>query len=129
MALMCESIDDASIIMAMELLANSNYEKSFMHILMLLKKYGKLFVKYKEFNHVNFKSLLTYFNLDKESVKGLGLMRLTNILKDNKKFTRANVQIIQTLCTTDYINFDNKNISEYYIQGPCLKIEAEQFDS
>jgi hypothetical protein len=129
LVLMCASEDDASIIMTMELLANSNYEKSFMYILMILKKYGKSFIKYKEFNHVNFKSLLSYFNLDKESVKSMSLMTLTNILKDNKKFTRANVQAITTLCTVDYINFDNANIKQYYIPGPCLKIEAEEFDS
>lgn len=61
-----ESKQDSDITVAMEIMANCDFEKSAFYNLMLLKSYYRdVFFYNKARNHVNFKSLLNYYNVGK----------------------------------------------------------------
>ena len=49
--------------MAMEIMANSNYVDSALYLLMLLEEYGHRIADCNTKNHVNFKSMVSYFGL------------------------------------------------------------------
>jgi hypothetical protein len=49
--------------MAMEIMANSNYVESALYLLMLLEEYGAQIANCHTKNHVNFKSMVSYFSL------------------------------------------------------------------
>jgi len=111
--------------MLMQLVANCNYEKSTAYILMLLKEFGKEIVAHKFVDSVNFRSVLNFFNLNKGDLNKLGIDELAKILKSKSMFTRRNVQIIQSLCQGDYINYSN---STYFVPGPTISKSFTKFD-
>ena len=59
---MFESSDEDNHILAMEIMANSHYEKSVLYLLMLIADYSGIISNTHTRNHVNFKSMLAYFN-------------------------------------------------------------------
>lgn len=58
-----ESTDQENVKLAMECLANCDYKKSALQVLLLLRKYGQKIYNVKSKDHVNFRSLLTYFSI------------------------------------------------------------------
>jgi hypothetical protein len=60
---MFKSSDRDNHIMAMEIMANSNYVESALYLLMLLEEYGHRIADCNTKNHVNFKSMVSYFGL------------------------------------------------------------------
>jgi hypothetical protein len=60
---MFKSSDKDNHIMAMEIMANSNYVESALYLLMLLEEYGHRIADCNTKNHVNFKSMVSYFGL------------------------------------------------------------------
>jgi hypothetical protein len=60
---MFKSSDQDNHIMAMEIMANSNYVESALYLLMLLEEYGHRIADCHTKNHVNFKSMVSYFSL------------------------------------------------------------------
>jgi hypothetical protein len=60
---MFKSSDQDNHIMAMEIMANSNYVESALYLLMLLEEYGHRIANCHTKNHVNFKSMVSYFGL------------------------------------------------------------------
>ena len=59
---MFESSDDDNHILAMEIMANSHYENSILYLLMLISEFHYTISNTHTKNHVNFKSMLAYFN-------------------------------------------------------------------
>lgn len=59
---MFESSDNDNHILAMEIMANSHYENSVLYLLMLLSDFSNVISNTHTKNHVNFKSMLAYFN-------------------------------------------------------------------
>jgi hypothetical protein len=59
---MFESSDDDNHILAMEIMANSHYENSVLYLLMLISDFSHVISNTHTKNHVNFKSMLSYFN-------------------------------------------------------------------
>jgi hypothetical protein len=60
---MFKSSDQDNHIMAMEIMANSNYVESALYLLMMLEEYGHRIANCHTKNHVNFKSMVSYFGL------------------------------------------------------------------
>lgn len=68
---MFKSSDQDNHIMAMEIMANSNYVESALYLMMLLEEYGYQISNCHTKNHVNFKSMVSYFNLRVRDVDSL----------------------------------------------------------
>ena len=58
---MFESSDEDNHVLAMEIMANSKYEDSILYLLMLISEYSYRINVSNTRNHVNFKSMLSYF--------------------------------------------------------------------
>ncbi len=66
---MLDSSDTDNHILAMELMANSNYKDSLYYLVNLFKKYNSHFMNSPTLNHVNFKSLLSYLGVTKHTMR------------------------------------------------------------
>ena len=75
---MFESSDQDNHIMAMEIMANSNYIDSALYLLLLLEGYAERIGDCHTRNHVNFKSMVSYFTL---AVKEIGWLNPDKIAK------------------------------------------------
>ena len=117
------SIDQENLVLMTELMANADFDKSFVYLLFLLKEFGPAIYPTKAADHVNFKSLLTYLGVTKKRIPHLQLKDLTLALQKHGKFTRTNVQRITTLCADDVINYEH--LHPMYQAGPVLKADSE----
>jgi hypothetical protein len=107
------------LVLMMELMSNSDFEKSVVYLLFLLKEFGKTIINLTESNHVNFKSLLSYLGITSKTTEQLDINTITAILKKHNKFTKSNVITMTALCTRDYIDYSDNNCM--WIKGPVLK--------
>ena len=119
---MARSKDTENIILVMELMSNADYDKSFLYLSLLLKEYADEMAPLKEASHVNFKSLLNYFELDHRDLSGVTIESLTKTMKKLGKFTRTNVQRLTQLYG---VESSHDFSSEHYITGPVLNPELE----
>lgn len=127
--LMGQSNNSENIVLMMELIANADFEKSFVYLLALLKRFRSKIIKQTEIQHVNFRGLLNFFGLDERKYKGgrytsdpITLEFVSESLRSNNQFTRENIQIITPLFTSREFK-DN----QYFTLGPVLKKDAEQY--
>lgn len=111
-------------VLMMELMSNCDFEKSIVSLLFLLKEFGPNIKNYKEANHVNFKSLLSFLNIDQSNLNQIDLVTITRILREHKKFTKTNAMKLSSLFADDYINYsDNNNLC--WTQGPVLRPDCQ----
>lgn len=98
---LCKLIDTQerdNTILAMEIMANSNFSKSLIFIYMLLIQRGNLMYHYGNIDHVNFKYLLNYFTFEKtdlgnNSISPKQVETIFGILKSHGQFTKSNVDL------------------------------------
>ena len=100
---MFKSSDKDNHIMAMEIMANSNYVESALYLLMLLEEYGHRIADCNTKNHVNFKSMVSYFGL---RVRDVDCLDPDDV---SKKLVSLN------LLTTDWLNILLKSRLDWFI--------------
>lgn len=94
--MMLDSSDTDNHILAMEIMANSNYNDSMLYLQLLFMNHGHTMDARREKNHVNFKSLLSY--LDKSPSNMISsLDDVMKGLRDNGRMTPENVEKLLTL--------------------------------
>ena len=101
-----ETGDKDNIVLMMELMANSDYEKSVAYLIFLLREFGQKICQYSEVDHVNFKSLLNFLDIPKTKLAqrwAFNVNYITTLLKKHKAFTKNNVMILTSLCANDSI--------------------------
>jgi len=116
--------DKENLVLMMELMANCDFEKSFIYLLFLIKEFQKEIVQLKESSHVNFKSLLSYLGVDLTG--DLDIYKLTILAKQHKKFTRVNAALISGLCVDDYIHYES-NDNQCWTTGPILQKDSKNY--
>ena len=79
---MFQSSDQDNHIMAMEIMANSKYVESALFLLLLLEEYWQEIGGCHTRNHVNFKSMVSYFQMEVKNISSLSPDRIGLILKD-----------------------------------------------
>jgi len=109
-----------NIILMMELMSNCDFEKSVVYLLFLLKEFGKEITSYKEAEHVNFKSLLSYLKISRNKLSSITINDMTRVLREHKKFTKANALRVSMLFAGDNIDYSNTN-NFCWQSGPVLK--------
>jgi hypothetical protein len=100
---MFKSSDQDNHIMAMEIMANSNYVESALYLLMLLEEYGGRVANCHTKNHVNFKSMVSYFGL---RVRDVDCLDPDDV---SKKLVSLN------LLTTDWLNILLQSRLDWFI--------------
>lgn len=134
---MFESSDSDNHIMAMEIMANSNYIDSALYLLLLLEGYSHNISECHTRNHVNFKSMVSYFTMavkeigwldpDKAAKKLIGLSLLTKdwthvLLQERADWFIRNIyhsttfsvgELVPTIAIQTAINDSYTGIIEY----------------
>jgi hypothetical protein len=77
---MFESSDTDNHVLAMEIMANSKYEDSILYLLMLISEYAYKINSSNTRNHVNFKSMLTYFGWQPRDVSHINTDDIVEII-------------------------------------------------
>ena len=101
-----ETGDKDNIVLMMELMANSDYEKSVAYLIFLLREFGQKICQYSEVDHVNFKSLLNFLDIPKKKLEQrwyFNINYIATLLKKHKVFTKNNVMMLTSLCANDSI--------------------------
>jgi hypothetical protein len=102
---MFKSSDQDNHIMAMEIMANSNYVESALYLLILLEEYGNKIAECHTKNHVNFKSMVSYFGL---RVRDVDCLDPDDV---SKKLTSLG------LLTTEWLNILLESRIEWFIRN------------
>ena len=89
---MFTSEDVANHQLAMEAVANSDYVRSNIYLLLLIQQFFTQIRSSRNLNHVNFKSLLKFFNIDIE--KQLTLDDITRVLIEKGMLNKSNLDIL-----------------------------------
>lgn len=133
---MFTSTDNSNIKIAMEILANSNYEKSAPYILLTFMNHGHSIWDSGFRNHINFKSLVEFFDLNgRRNYTHLDLDEIVDILKAKNFLTKETIDIFMPLAYSeikDRASYDHFKVSKIkFIEDPkddeeILNIEDEE---
>ena len=117
-----------NLVLMMELMSNSNFEKSILYLLLLLKEFGRRMDAVSESEHVNFRSLLSYLDVD---IKGMNhrqtykrtepitLDLITKRLQKHGRFTKENAFKIS--CA--FAGEDVKSDTGIWVNGPTIRLD------
>lgn len=92
---MLKSSDKNNVKLAMETMANCDYQKSAVHLLLLMKEYGNQIYESSTFHHVNFKSLLKFFGIT--NIRSIYNDDILRLLINTKLLNQSNLDILQPL--------------------------------
>ena len=92
LSVMLDSLDKKNWVLALEIIANCNVNKSLYCIMLLLRAYNHKLVTLKEASHINFKSLLKF--LDLPNWKYIDFDNIMNTLMDKDVLTLDDVKDI-----------------------------------
>jgi hypothetical protein len=93
---MFESSDSDNHILAMEIMANSHYEKSILYLQMLLSDYQYQINNSHTRNHVNFKSMLSYFNWAPRNIQSRSAYEIIKEIDEKKLITLDMIKRVYT---------------------------------
>lgn len=98
---MFESSDDDNHILAMEIMANSHYENSILYLLMLISDFSHKISNTHTKNHVNFKSMLAYFNWVPRNISSQSADDIIKIIDEKGLLTLDMIKILYKEYTGD----------------------------
>ena len=119
---MFKSSDTDNHILAMEIMANSNYKKSLLYLEMLICDYAARIYESRTKNHVNFKSLISY--LGKQHSLTTDMDDIIQSLAKRNVLTADKIDIILDKYKNEITRFGQKNhflIKEVTLSGEMLE--------
>lgn len=140
------STDESNHCIAMEIMANSDYNRSAYFLLRLFDDYSKNFYFSKFKNHVNFKALTTYFDislnghLDLDGIisrmksKGVFTKKYYDIISEEyikevyKYMERGRFQYFGVKSSSPFflnVDIDPESVNDNVNQEPCLNLETQ----
>jgi len=101
------SRDDANHCVAMEIMANSDYNESCLYLMLLFKEHRNTLYNSKYKNHVNFKSLLNYFSINLSYQ--IDWDTIINTLKSRKLLTEKPYNYIKKHYMKEVVDYYTSN--------------------
>jgi hypothetical protein len=98
---MFQSSDDDNHVLAMEIMANSHYENSILYLLMLISDFSNKISNTHTRNHVNFKSMLAYFNWIPRNISSQSADDIIKIIDGKGLLTLDMIKILYKEYTGD----------------------------
>jgi hypothetical protein len=95
--------------LAIEIMANCDFEKSSVYLLLLIRDFGHKIFNCPNRTHVNFKSLLKFFNIT--NLRGVHLDDIMSTLIDLKLLNQANLNRLEPELIEDMKSY----VSDYLI--------------
>jgi hypothetical protein len=115
---MFKSSDKDNHVLAMEIMANSNYSQSIFYLLRLFKDFSDKMANQKSRNHVNFKSLVSYLSIGSATYNwDLIANKMLEIIKDKGLLTLQMIE--ETFVAYEY------EVRQYSVQeGSVIQIKS-----
>lgn len=109
--------------LAIEMMANCDFEKSSVYLLLLIHNFGYTIYDAPNRTHVNFKSLLKFFNI--REIRRLDLDDIIACLLERKLLSAHNLNVMMPLLqeylengnTSDYVKIKNVEVTEEILTG------------
>ena len=121
---MFRSSDQDNHVLAMEIMANCNYQESMYYLLRAFKDFHQQMANQRAKNHVNFKSLVSFLNIGSASYNwSLSAMHIVNLLKDKSLLTLELVDRIIEDYTQEIKNFSSTKKNPIIIKSFTLSEE------
>lgn len=121
---MFRSSDQDNHVLAMEIMANCNYQESMYYLLRAFKDFHQQMSNQRAKNHVNFKSLVSFLNIGSASYNwSLSAMQIVNLLKDKGLLTLELVDKIIQDYTQEIKNFSSTKENPIIIKSFTLNEE------
>lgn len=92
-----KSSDKENVKLAMEGMANCDYEKSCVFLMLLLKEYRNMILTCHTYNHVNFQSMIKFFEIQNYSNTELDLNDIIESLLKRKLLNKANLDMLMPI--------------------------------
>ena len=116
-----DSSDVADTKVAMEAMANCDYNKSAVYLLMIFYAHRNEIYDCDTKNHVNFKSFLKYFNLTPS--RGIDIDDIIEKLKDKKLLTTSNLNMVMKKAK-ELMHEQMENVTKYFKPTGIEPIDA-----
>jgi hypothetical protein len=100
---MAKADDEENLILCMELMSNSDFDKSYPYLLFLIYQFGYKMKDLKEVEHVNFRSLINFLNLSHLNNLNIDYKKANLSLKAGNRYTPENVSMLNQLVSTGTI--------------------------
>lgn len=124
---MITSTDEDNLVLAMELMANSAYNKSAAYLLILFYKYRYAFEESPKKNHVNFKGLLNYFDMIPRYIK-MSFNKIIDELANKKVLTKENMDLLaENIIKPETVTTIYKNDDPGIIRPKVLVMDSPDF--
>lgn len=121
---MFRSSDQDNHVLAMEIMANCNYQESMYYLLRTFKDFHSQMSNQRAKNHVNFKSLVSFLGIGKASYNwSLSAMQIVNLLKDKSLLTLELVDKVIEDYTQEIKNFSSTKENPIIIKSFTLNEE------
>lgn len=124
-----DSSDKENMKLAMEMMANCNYDSSALYLLLLLKKYNREISNMRSIKHVNFKAMLNYFELSPNSNFNFDIDGLITILKERKIFVKSQMNILIPMilenCNSESPHYKISMVTFIDDEGKDIVVESE----
>jgi hypothetical protein len=121
---MFRSSDQDNHVLAMEIMANCNYQESMYYLLRTFKDFHSQMSNQRAKNHVNFKSLVSFLGIGKASYNwSLSAMQIVNLLKDKSLLTLELVDKVIQDYTQEIKNFSSTKENPIIIKSFTLSEE------
>jgi hypothetical protein len=120
------SSDAANVTLAMELMANCDYRKSAPYLLSLFYNYSNVFYDSRSRNHVNFKSLLDYWDLRPGALK-VNVLQGIDLLYNKNILNKENLDIFIKHAVVKDIRVDSNqgqtvyNVKSFYLYNTKIQ--------
>jgi hypothetical protein len=123
---MITSNDTANVTLAMELMANCDYRKSAPYLLSLFYNYLDVFYDSRSKNHVNFKSLLEYWDLRPGALgvnvnQGIDLLYNKNILNKENLDIFIKHAVVKDVKISSRQSYETYNVKSFYLENDKIK--------
>jgi|688.fasta_scaffold01243_4 hypothetical protein len=127
---MLENGETSNVKIAMEIMANSDYEKSAPYLLLLFMNYGYRIWDSGFRNHVNFKSLVEFFDLNgRRNYTHIDLDEIVNVLKAKKFLTPESINMLMPLAydqIRDRVSLEHFKVSKIsFVENPTEENDEE----
>ena len=121
---MFRSSDQDNHVLAMEIMANCNYQESMYYLLRTFKDFHSQMSNQRAKNHVNFKSLVSFLGIGKASYNwSLNAMQIVNLLKDKGLLTLELVDKVIKDYTYEIKHFSSTDSNPIIIKSFTLSDE------
>ena len=120
------SSDDKDHKVAMECMANCDYEKSCVYLLLLFKEFGGKIYDHSARNQVNFKALIKFFDISTQRIRGFSLDNIMNTLIQKKLLNKSNLDTLMPLAIEDCYTSSNDHFKITGVEPTQTVLEATE---